>query len=579
MLCSAVLTLSAQESVPDPIASYESPKSELTDALERFVEDRGSITRFYNIPTSAARRERMAEFYSGWRGELNRYDFDALSRDGQVDWLLFRNHVDRELAQLEISGERVAEAEPLVPFGARIVELAEARQRMEWIEPSAAATVLVELQEAVAETRKLVEAGLGEAEGQAAAARPKQTVAWRAAGMVDDYRRRLRSWFEFYNGYDPLFTWWAERPFGQADTALMQYADFLREKVVGIKRGEQEALIGDPIGREALTVELRYELIPYTPEQLIAIAEQEYRWCEAEMKRAAGELGYDDWHDALEHVKTLHVAPGEQPELIRSLAWEAIDFVESRELLTVPELAKHTWRMEMMSPERQLVSPFFLGGEVILVSYPTNTMTHEAKLMSMRGNNPHFARATVHHELIPGHHLQGFMTDRYRSYRRPLGTPFWTEGWALYWEMRLWDLEFPRSPEDRIGMLFWRMHRCARIVFSLNYHMENMTAEQAVDYLVEKVGHERANAEAEVRRSIAGGYGPLYQIAYMVGGLQFRALHRDLVGSGGMTDRQFHDAILRLNSMPVELVRASLVDEPLTRDFRSHWRFYGDVRP
>ena len=60
----------------------------------------------------------------------------------------------------------------------------------------------------------------------------------------------------------------------------------------------------------------------------------------------------------------------------------------------------------MMSPERQLVAPFFLGGETILVSYPTDGMTHEQKLMSLRGNNKHFARATVHHELIPGHHLQ-----------------------------------------------------------------------------------------------------------------------------------------------------------------------------
>ena len=31
-------------------------------------------------------------------------------------------------------------------------------------------------------------------------------------------------------------------------------------------------------------------------------------------------------------------------------------------------------------------------------------------MMSMRGNNIHFSRATVHHELIPGHHLQGYMT-------------------------------------------------------------------------------------------------------------------------------------------------------------------------
>ena len=76
-------------------------------------------------------------------------------------------------------------------------------------------------------------------------------------------------------------------------------------------------------------------------------------------------------------------------------------------LVTIPETAREGWRMEMMSPERQLVSPFFLGGETILVSYPTDTMTHEQKLMSMRGNNRHFTRAVTHHELIPGHHLQG----------------------------------------------------------------------------------------------------------------------------------------------------------------------------
>jgi len=105
-------------------------------------------------------------------------------------------------------------------------------------------------------------------------------------------------------------------------------------------------------------------------------------------------------------VKNKYVEPGKQPELIKELALEAIKFVEDKDLVTVPQLAKDTWRMEMMTPERQLVSPFFLGGETILVSYPTNTMAQEQKMMSMRGNNPHFSRATVFHELIPGHHLR-----------------------------------------------------------------------------------------------------------------------------------------------------------------------------
>src|SRR4029079_5819098 len=162
-------------------------------------------------------------------------------------------------------------------------------------------------------------------------------------------------------------------------------------------------IIGDPIGHDALMSELRSELIPYTPEEVIGIAQKELDWCDEEMKKASRELGYgDDWKKALEHVKNTYVAPGAQPQMIKDLAIEAIKFVDDNDLVTVPQLARDTWRMEMMTPERQLVSPFFLGGETILVSYPTNTMSHEQKMMSMRGNNPSFSRATVFHELIPG---------------------------------------------------------------------------------------------------------------------------------------------------------------------------------
>ncbi len=65
-----------------------------------------------------------------------------------------------------------------------------------------------------------------------------------------------------------------------------------------------------------------------------------------------------------------------------------------------------------------------------------------------------------------------------------------------------------------------------------------MTPEQCVDFLVERVGHERSAAAAEVRRSIMGNYGPLYQAAYMLGGLQIRAMHKEFVQSGQMTNRQ-----------------------------------------
>ena len=605
----------------DP-ANLNSPESEMRSLIERYTVDRGSLARSYPVSMSPARAARFRLFYSDWLAQLQKLNFDSMTQEGKVDYLLLKNHLEYETRQLDIQTKQLVEIQPLVPFATSIIGLEEARRRMEPIDSAKTAALLTTLKKQIDETRKSVEAGVrpersGESRTDVDAIKPKKTVAFRAVGAVNNLRNSLRNWYTFYNGYDPLFTWWNEEPYKTLDQSLNTYAAFLSERVVGLRpegapagasnattsragtgagqspggfgtgQGQQRAaarpgdtsdIVGDPIGREALMSELQSEMIPYTPEELIAIANKEMGWCETEMKKASRELGYgDDWKKALEHVKNLYVDPGKQPEMIRDLALEAIKFVDDHDLITVPQLARDTWRMEMMTPERQLVSPFFLGGEVIQVSFPTSTMSHEQKMMSMRGNNIHFARATVFHELIPGHHLQGFMNARYKSYRGPFGTPFWTEGGALYWEMLFWDLKFPKTPENRIGMLFWRMHRCARIIFSLSFHLEKMTPQECIDFLVDRVGHERDNATAEVRRSFDGSYGPLYQIAYLIGGLQFYSLHHELVDSKKMTNRAFHDRIYQENRMPVEMVRAILTNQKLTRDFRSNWRFYGGL--
>lgn len=536
----------------------------LISSIQQFQADEGSLTRLYRVSLSPNRRARLKTLYSEWTTNLEAVNFERLDSDGKVDYTLFKNHLGRELRQLELDAKKDAEIEPLIPFASVIVKFEEARRKFEPMNAEAAAATLNDLSKQIVEARKRVDGGLTST----------KSVANRAATEVRQLRGTLQEWFNYFNGYDPLFSWWCEAPHKAASEALKSYADFLREKIVGVRPDDNSAIVGVPVGREALEADLAYEMIPYSPEELIKIADREYAWCETEMKRASREMGYgDDWKKSLEHVKNLHVEPGKQPDLIRELALEAIQFLKAKDLVTIPELAEETWRMEMMSPERQLVSPFFLGGETIIVSFPTNTMAHDAKLMSMRGNNRHFSRATVQHELIPGHHLQQFMNARYKPYRRVFSTPFWTEGWALYWEMLLWDLGFAKTPEDRIGMLFWRMHRCARITFSLKFHLGEMSPEECIKFLVDKVGHEPSTAEGEVRRSFNGDYPPLYQLAYMIGGFQFRSLHEELVGSKKLTNRQFHDAILKEQNIPVEMARAILTGNPPKKDFRSSWRF------
>jgi|GEM_PF-23284 len=551
---------------------------ELRTIIEHYSADLRSLRHSAPGTESPALRTRLKAFHKSWRESLERLEFESLGQTGRVDYLLLKNEIDHALRQLEIREKADAETAPLLPFAKVITDLDEARKRMEGVDAPKAADTLDRLAKAIDEARKKLEGSHGH-DQNAKTSRPPKTVAYRAAREADGLRHRLREWHGFYDGYDPLFTWWTTEPFKAADKALYSYTTTLREKLVGIKADDSSAIVGDPIGAEALRLELDHALIPYSPEELVAIANAEFAWCEAEMKRAARDLGYgDDWKKAVEHVKTRYVEPGKQPALIRDLALETVKFLDDHDLITIPDLARESWRMEMMSPRRQLVNPFFTGGDVISVSFPTDTMTHEQKLMSMRGNNIHFARATVHHELIPGHHLQGYMSERHRPYRRIFNTPFLVEGWALYWEFLLWDMKFPQTPEDRVGMLFWRMHRCARIIFSLGFHLGTMTPDECIKLLVERVGHERENATAEVRRSFNGDYEPLYQCAYMLGGLQLRALRRELVGSGKMSDRAFHDAVLHENAIPIELIRASLTGQNLSRDFTTRWRFHNTVK-
>jgi uncharacterized protein (DUF885 family) len=540
--------------------------SDVQPLMQQYEADKGSLTRFYSILNAPERRIRLIAFNKDYLTQLEELNFDKMKTDSKVDYILLKRQINNELFLLDKEEKEFQKISQYFPFANDIYDLEKKRRRGAYINSTELCKKLSDWQKQIQNlSTKIISADNIEI-----------NLAFRAESTAIGLKQALKSVFDFYYGYDPDFTWWIQQPYKNLDSSLSAYAVLLKSKgnKESLQKADASGIMGNPIGRAELIRQLQFEMINYTPEELVDIANKEFDWCDAEMLKASKEMGFgNDWKAALEKVKNSYVPVGHQPEMIMDLYQQSIDFIKQHDLVTIPPIAEETWRMVMMSPKQQLVSPFFLGGEQLMISYPTNTMDEDAKLMSMRGNNPHFSRATVHHELIAGHHLQGFMNDRYKPYRNYF-TPFWTEGWSLYWEFILWDMNFPRSPEDRVGMLFWRMHRCARIIFSLNYHLGNWTPQECIDFLVNRVGHERANAEGEVRRSFTGGYGPLYQLAYMTGAFQFYELKKELVDSKKMTYKQFHDAILKENNMPVEMVRAILLKQDLKKDFKTNWRFY-----
>ena len=543
--------------------------SELIDVVNTYQADKTALQNFYSNNESEEYYLRFSKFYEGWKLKIKEIDFNSLSQQGKVDYLLLKNVINKDDYFLQIEYKSFKEIASVIDFTVDINVFIKERRRGK----KPVASVLAK-QFAVAEVR---------IDEQLELLKNKPFKDWlaaeKAAKAVHSFKRALKEAYEFYYSYDPDFTWWMEKPYQKLSAKLNDYAAFLKTNYSKTSiKDDGSGIIGKPLGREAVLNSFSFEYIPYTPEEMISAAQNQFEWCKKEMIKASTELGYgNDWKAALEHVKQTYVPAGEQPQAITDLYNQSVQFIEERDLITLPDLTKETWQMIMMTPERQKINPFFTGGWEISISYPTEDMEQSDKLMSMRGNNPNFSRATVQHELLPGHNLQFFMNSRNKPYRSLFDTPFWMEGWALYWEIELWNKQFPQTPEQKLGMLFWRIHRCARIIFSLKYHLGQMTPQQCIDLLVNEVGHEYANAEAEVRRSFASGDAPLYQMAYMTGGLQFYALKNEML-TKGWTEKQFHDRVLKENMMPVELLRCLLQDLPLQENYKTNWKFSTDFK-
>ncbi len=538
-------------------------RTKVLDLDRQYQADQSSLRAAFALPASEAYLDRQRQLAEDWRARLETFDFAALDPGEKAEYLLLRSEVQGLLDETVRAKKRLAEIAPLLPFRAMIHDLETARRHWGALDGQAAASKVAELGSAV----KLLREHLPKPAGKQVSA----AVALRAAATVHELQEVLKRWYSFYDGYQPDFAWWLKKPYEDATKQLDESAKYLREEVAQLKGKDEDPLVGEPIGAEALAAGIRREWLPYTADELIAIGEREFAFCEQEMKKAAGQMQLgDDWKAALARVKADYVPPGQQDELVARIAREATEFVKRRDLVTVPRLCEESWGLTMISPETLKTIPYAAyNGRQMMVAYSNSEMKQDDKLMVMRGNNRHFTRLVIPHELIPGHHLQQYYESR--GPQRPFSTSFYVEGWALYWELRLWELGWAQTPEDRIGILFWRMTRSARVILTLKYHLGRMTPEEMVTFLIDRVGHEKFGARSEVRRFIQAE--PLYQVGYLIGGRQIFALHDEMVGPGKKSERQFHDAVLQQGCMPIELLRAALIGIPLAKDAKPSWRF------
>ena len=166
---------------------------------------------------------------------------------------------------------------------------------------------------------------------------------------------------------------------------------------------------------------------------------------------------------------------------------------------------------------------------------------------------------TAFHETIPGHHLEGAL-----SQERPDAHPItrylffsaFSEGWALYAERLAIEMGVYSTDLDLIGELGGgQAFRAVRLVVDPGLAVLGWPREQAVEYMLAHTPLSRGDVESEVDRYIAN---PGQATAYMVGRLEIEKLRRAAEARLGkdFDIREFHDRVLERGSVPLPLLRA-----------------------
>jgi uncharacterized protein (DUF885 family) len=330
----------------------------------------------------------------------------------------------------------------------------------------------------------------------------------------------------------------------QAADALEKLQQQLKEKLPTLP--QQTAL-----GRDAYVWFLRnIALMPFTPEELLAMARQEWN-------RAVA-------FEAYEKNRNKDVPPLKIASDINSWIKDAAEkelqirkFLEERSILTVPDSVQHYTlrptpeylRALGFTENDDFTSPSRLKENCIrYVPEPSEKLGYFWRATAM---DP---RPITVHEGIPGHYFQLCLSWKHEDpIRRHYYDSGANEGIGFYAEeMMLQAGLFDGSPHTREIIYNFMRLRALRVEVDVKLALGEFTLEQAAKYLHDKVPMDEHTARQE---AIAFSTSPGGAMTYQIGKLQILKFLADAHTRQGekFNLRAFHDFVWKNGNVPIAL--------------------------
>lgn len=312
---------------------------------------------------------------------------------------------------------------------------------------------------------------------------------------------------------------------------------------------------GSPsVGRAAYVFFLhQVALIPYSPEQLLAMAQQEW-------ERSVSAETLERQHNA--GLPPLAYIPSLDLQIARYRADEATirKFLDERGILSVPTQSRHYTVQPIpgyldalgdFGEQDWFTGPSTLEQDAVRWLYPPSP-----KLGYFGRANARDPRPNITHEGIPGHYFQLTLSWRHPdSIRRHYYDSGPNEGIGFYAEEMMMQAGlYDGSPRSR--ELIWEMSRlrAARVTVDVKLALGELTLEQAATYLAQRGPMDSRSAHSE---AASFSVNPGQAMTYQVGKLQIEKLLAEsrLMQGDAFSLRRFHDAVWLNGNVPLALQR------------------------
>ncbi len=383
--------------------------------------------------------------------------------------------------------------------------------------------------------------------------RPIGPFAELAIGSLADIDARLQ---RVERGVTPLLASEEQRTqfsaaVSKASVALIAYREWLKQNLPGMRKDFA-------LGANAYGFFLhKVALLPYTPEQLLAMARQDFdRVLAFEVYERQRDIGAPE----------LKMAGRTEEEVGRGTHDEEQirQYLVSHQILSVPADLPH-WTLRPMPDYLAALDGF---GEIDDFGSASRLHDNGTRWLTPPSNHlPYFnkayaldTRTTGVHEGVPGHFFQLSLARRNPDpIRRQYYDSVANEGIGFYAEeMMLQAGLYDDSPRTREIIYNFARLRALRVEADVKLALGEFTIEQAADYLEKTVPMDRDTAQGEAASFATA---PGLAIDYEIGKLQIERMLADrrLELGDKFNLRDFHDYVWINGNVPFSLQRWELL--------------------